>query len=69
MKRANLVVATLLSCAALLGVSVAKAQKMPQIRIALSTPTPHMAPLYVGRDKKFYENHGIDVQLILVNSG
>jgi NitT/TauT family transport system substrate-binding protein len=48
---------------------VAKAQKMPQIRIALSTPTPHMAPLYVGRDKKFYENHGIDVQLILVNSG
>lgn len=69
MKRANLVVATAVSCAALLGVSVAKAQKMPQIRIALSTPTPHMAPLYVGRDKKFYENHGIDVQLILVNSG
>ena len=28
-----------------------------------------MAPLYVGRDKKFYEKHGLDVQLILVNSG
>jgi len=39
------------------------------VRIALSTPTPHMAPLYVGKDKKFYEKYGLDVQLILVNSG
>jgi len=28
-----------------------------------------MAPLWVGKDKKFFENHGLDVQLILVNSG
>ena len=28
-----------------------------------------MAPLYVGKDKKFYEKYGLDVQLILVNSG
>jgi len=45
------------------------AQKLQQVRIALSTPTPHMAPLWVGKDKKFFEKYGIDVQLILVNSG
>jgi ABC-type nitrate/sulfonate/bicarbonate transport system substrate-binding protein len=47
----------------------AQAQKLQQVRIALSTPTPHMAPLYVGKDRKFYEKYGLDVQLILVNSG
>jgi NitT/TauT family transport system substrate-binding protein len=45
------------------------AQKLQRMRVALSTPTPHMAPLYVARDKKFFEKHGLDVQLILVNSG
>jgi ABC-type nitrate/sulfonate/bicarbonate transport system substrate-binding protein len=45
------------------------AQKLERVRVALSTPTPHMAPLYVGRDRKFYEKYGLDVQLILVNSG
>jgi ABC-type nitrate/sulfonate/bicarbonate transport system substrate-binding protein len=47
----------------------AQAQKLQQVHVALSTPTPHMAPLYVARDKKFYEKYGLDVQLILVNSG
>jgi len=42
---------------------------MQRVRVALSTPTPHMAPLWVAKDKKFYERHGLDVQLILVNSG
>jgi ABC-type nitrate/sulfonate/bicarbonate transport system substrate-binding protein len=69
LKPAKLMIATLVSFMTLFGVPRANAQKLPQVRIALSTPTPHMAPLYVGRDKKFYENHGIDVQLILVNSG
>ena len=46
-----------------------QAQKLQRVRVALSTPTPHMAPLWVGKDKKFFENHGLDVQLILVNSG
>jgi NitT/TauT family transport system substrate-binding protein len=45
------------------------AQKLPRVRVALSTPTPHMAPLYVGKDRNIYEKHGVDVQLILVNSG
>ena len=69
MKPANIIIATLFSFVTLIGGSQANAQKLPQVRIALSTPTPHMAPLYVGRDKKFYEKHGLDVQLLLVNSG
>lgn len=47
----------------------AQAQRLPQVRVALSTPTPHMAPLYVAKDRKLFEKHGLDVQLILVNSG
>src|SRR5690348_6550514 len=62
-------IVTLVSFMTFLGVPRANAQKLPQVRIALSTPTPHMAPLYVGRNKKFYEKYGLDVQLLLVNSG
>jgi ABC-type nitrate/sulfonate/bicarbonate transport system substrate-binding protein len=51
------------------GTGPARAQKLQQVRVALSTPTPHMAPLYVAKDKRFYEKYGLDVQLILVNSG
>ena len=50
-------------------VSVLEAQQLQRVRIALSTPTPHMAPLWVAKDRKFFEKHGLDVQLILVNSG
>ena len=49
--------------------SSSPAQQLQRMRVALSTPTPHMAPLYVAKDKKFYEKYGLDVQLILVNSG
>jgi len=49
--------------------SPAQGQKLPLVRVALSTPTPHMAPLYVAKDKKLFEKYGLDVQLILVNSG
>ena len=45
------------------------AQKFQRVRIALSTPTPHMAPLWVAKDRKFFDNHGLDVQLILVSGG
>ena len=68
MKPANIIIAVF-SFVTLIGGSPANAQKLPQVRIALSTPTPHMAPLYVARDKKFYEKYGLDVQLLLVNSG
>ena len=47
----------------------ALAQKHQRVRVALSTPTPHMAPLWVAKDKKFFDNHGLDVQLILVSGG
>jgi ABC-type nitrate/sulfonate/bicarbonate transport system substrate-binding protein len=50
-------------------VRTSRAQKLQQVRVALSTPTPHMAPLYVAKDNKFFEKRGLDVQLILVNSG
>jgi len=66
---ATLALAFLLFGAALWAPAAARAQKLERVRIALSTPTPHMAPLWVGRDKKFFEQHGLDVQLILVNSG
>src|SRR5690242_3010565 len=45
------------------------AQKLQRVRVALSTPTPHMAPLWVAKDRRFFENHGIDLQLILVSGG
>lgn len=45
------------------------AQKHQRVRVALSTPTPHMAPLWVAKDKRFFDNHGLDVQLILVSGG
>jgi len=60
---------TMLLVFVLLPTSPLYAQKLQRVRVALSTPTPHMAPLWVGKDKKFFENHGLDVQLILVNSG
>ena len=47
----------------------AQAQKLQRVRVALSTPTPHMAPLWVAKDKKFFEKHGLDVQMILVSGG
>ena len=58
------VVMTLVSSSA-----AAYAQKLQQVRVALSTPTPHMAPLFVAKDKRLYDKYGLDVQLILVNSG
>ena len=69
MKAVMVALASLTFFGGLLIAPPAQAQKLQQVRIALSTPTPHMAPLYVGKDKKFYEKYGLDVQLILVNSG
>ena len=69
MKTVMVALASLTFFGGLLIAPPAQAQKLQQVRIALSTPTPHMAPLYIGKDKKFYEKYGLDVQLILVNSG
>jgi NitT/TauT family transport system substrate-binding protein len=68
-KTAVVAFSSFLLLATLLGHPPAHAQKLQQVRVALSTPTPHMAPLYVAKDKKFFDKYGLDVQLILVNSG
>jgi NitT/TauT family transport system substrate-binding protein len=41
----------------------------PQLRVAVSTATPHNTPLWVARDKKIFDKHGVDVQLIFVMGG
>lgn len=41
----------------------------PQLKIAVSTTEPHNTPLWVGRDKKFFDKYGVDVQLIFVSGG
>jgi ABC-type nitrate/sulfonate/bicarbonate transport system substrate-binding protein len=58
-----------LLCFFVLPVKFADAQKLQQVRVALSTPTPHMAPLWIAKDKKFFDKHGLDVQMILVSGG
>ena len=40
-----------------------------QLRIAVSTATPHNTPLWVARDKKIFDKYGLDVQLIFVSGG
>jgi len=40
-----------------------------QVRVAVSTATPHNTPLWVAKDKKIFEKYGLDVQLIFVGGG
>ena len=49
--------------------SLAQSLKLPQLKLAVSTATPHNTPLWVGRDKKIFEKYGVDVQLIFVMGG
>ena len=41
----------------------------PQVRVALSTATPHNTPLWVAKDKKIFDKYGLDVQIIFVSGG
>jgi ABC-type nitrate/sulfonate/bicarbonate transport system substrate-binding protein len=45
------------------------AQTRQQVRVAVSTATPHNTPLWVAKDKKIFEKYGLDVQLIFVAGG
>jgi ABC-type nitrate/sulfonate/bicarbonate transport system substrate-binding protein len=45
------------------------AQTRQQVRVAVSTATPHNTPLWVAKDKKIFEKYGLDVQLIFVSGG
>jgi NitT/TauT family transport system substrate-binding protein len=47
----------------------AQASKPQQLRLAVSTATPHNTPLWVAKDKKFFDKYGLDVQLIFVMGG
>lgn len=49
--------------------SFAQQAKPPQLRLAVSTATPHNTPLWVAKDKKIFEKHGVDVQMIFVMGG
>ena len=49
--------------------SLAQTSKSQQLKVAVSTATPHNTPLWVARDKKIFDKHGVDVQLIFVMGG
>ena len=42
---------------------------LQRVRIAVSTATPHNTPLWVAKDKKLFDKHGLDVQMIFVGGG
>jgi NitT/TauT family transport system substrate-binding protein len=49
--------------------SFAQSSKLQQIKIAVSTATPHNTPLWVAKDKKIFDKYGLDVQTIFVMGG
>jgi NitT/TauT family transport system substrate-binding protein len=49
--------------------SLAQSSKLPQLKLAISTATPHNTPLWVAKDKKLFEKYGVDVQTIFVMGG
>src|SRR5574341_2146738 len=49
--------------------ALAQSSKLPQLRLAVSTATPHNTPLWVDKDKKIFDTYGVDVQMIFVMGG
>lgn len=49
--------------------SLAQSAKPQQLKLAVSTATPHNTPLWVAKDKKIFDKYGLDVQLIFVMGG
>src|SRR3970282_139612 len=47
----------------------AQSSRLQQLKLAVSTATPHNTPLWVARDKKIFDKYGVDVQLIFVMGG
>jgi ABC-type nitrate/sulfonate/bicarbonate transport systems, periplasmic components len=47
----------------------AQSARPQQLKVAVSTATPHNTPLWVARDKKIFDKYGVDVQLIFVMGG
>ncbi len=68
MKSTSTVVLVLLSILATGWPSQAQTPRT-RLRIAVSTTEPHNTPLWVGKDKRFFDKYGLDVQLIFVSGG
>jgi NitT/TauT family transport system substrate-binding protein len=49
--------------------SLAQSSKPQQLKLAVSTATPHNTPLWIAKDKKIFDKYGLDVQLIFVMGG
>jgi NitT/TauT family transport system substrate-binding protein len=49
--------------------AVAQSTALQQVRVAVSTPTPHNTALWVAKDRKIFEKYGLNVQLIFVSGG
>jgi ABC-type nitrate/sulfonate/bicarbonate transport system substrate-binding protein len=54
---------------AMTGSALAQSSKFQQLKVAVSTATPHNTPLWVAKDKKLFDKYGVDVQLIFVMGG
>jgi len=59
----------LLSILVLANHSQAQSPRPQQLKVAVSTATPHNTPLWVARDKKIFDKYGVDVQLVFVMGG
>ena len=49
--------------------ALAQSARPQQLRLAVSTATPHNTPLWVAKDKRIFDKYGLDVQLIFVMGG
>ena len=49
--------------------ALAQSTRAQQLKLAVSTATPHNTPLWVARDKGIFDKYGVDVQLIFVMGG
>jgi NitT/TauT family transport system substrate-binding protein len=63
------IVAAWLALCVLIEPARAQPSRPAQLKVAVSTATPHNTPLWVARDKKIFEKYGVDVQLLFVMGG
>jgi NitT/TauT family transport system substrate-binding protein len=70
-RRVKLTFRSVLAAALIMGMSTALAADRPlqKINVAFSSISGNMAPLWVTQDKGFFRKNGLDVQVILIESG
>ena len=70
MQRFNLAIATVIGAALIVSLPVLAADRpLQKINVAFSSISGNMAPLWVTQDKGFFRKHGLEVQVILIESG